>query len=54
MHKVALLSDGLLVRCLGGQGHETQRLTEARIDAMAPAYVGSLTRQRSYRVKQVR
>lgn len=38
MLEVELLSDGLVVRCVGSQGHETQRLTEAGIDAMAPAY----------------
>jgi hypothetical protein len=41
MLEVALLAAGLLERCVGSHGHETLRLTDAGIHALAQAHAGN-------------
>lgn len=41
MLEVELLAAGLLERCVGGQGHETLRLTDAGIHALAKSHAGN-------------
>lgn len=43
MLELELLAAGLLERCLGSQGHETLRLTETGIQALAQAHAGNQT-----------
>ena len=43
MLEVELLAAGLLERCLGSQGHETLRLTDAGIQALAEAHADNKT-----------
>jgi len=43
MIEVELLAAGWLERCLGSQGHETLRVTDAGIQALAQAHAGNKT-----------